>query len=164
MKRILQILLLIAALGCASSGQKGIVQPNKIEHKNQFVSRVIPKSEATKKTVETPAKATEPIKLENGGKITPQEKVTSTNISIPKQVKEESGIIYVTKDQLEKIQEPNESEGFWDKLFRYSLFWFTFVGFIAIAVYAFRKNKIPSINPFKKKEQKKEPSQLNLNL
>lgn len=163
MKRLLQILLLVAALGCASSGQKGIVQPNKIEHKNQFVSRVIPKSETSKKTLEA-SKSTIPIRLENGGKLPPQEKVTSTNISVPKQVKEETGIIYVTKEQLEKIQEPNEVEGFWDKAFRYSIFWFTFVGFIAIVVYAFRKNKIPSINPFKKKEQKKETSQLTLNL
>ena len=165
MRNFLVILCLTIGLGCSSIGQKGIVQDNKVEQKNQFVSRVVPKAETAKKAVQNnPTYAT--VKLENGGTIKPQEKVTSTNINPPNEVKEEKGLIPFKKEQVEKIPETKEErEEFWDRVFRYSLFWFSFVGFLAIAFYAFKKNKMPSFNPFKKKEQKiKPPEQLNLNL
>ncbi len=164
MKRLLQILCLTIAIGCATN-QKGILQPNKIENKNSYVSRVVPRAEADKK--QTPIQEKVTPKLEKGGVLPPQDKATSTNIAPPTVVKEEKGIITVKNEP--KMEKPEltkeEREEFWDKVFRYSLFWFGFLGFVGIVVYSFKKNKLPTGNPFKKKEQKKEPpQQLTLNL
>lgn len=159
MKLVLICWLCASVLGCGvMHKQTGVLSPNKIERKNDFVSKMVPKKEDKQTNSLT--------KLSPGGTIKPVPPVTSTNISPPNHPKKEKeAIINIVKPE-PPIEPEQEVESFWDRALRYSLFWFGLVGFTAITYFSFKKYKSPKENPFKKQANNtpKKPEQLKLNL